>query len=195
MLTPTHLTIGGIAVHARGRLDLLETRLVHIAGSLDPTPHGSTVAEHAALAVVERSTSCLLLHDGPGIASAALDALMLAAPDRAVVVARRGVTEWHESLAARGALILDGAAAPLLSLLADATLIIEQAHAGLPHSPHLAVVPGPILTPATAGSNALLLNPELEIVPDLEHWARRLGYIAQRPRHYAIRDSTFPLMH
>ena len=135
MLTPTHLTIGGIAVHARGRLDLLETRLVHIAGSLDPTPHGSTVAEHAALAVVERSTSCLLLHDGPGIASAALDALMLAAPDRAVVVARRGVTEWHESLAARGALILDGAAAPLLSLLADATLIIEQAHAGLPPLP------------------------------------------------------------
>ena len=58
MLAPTPLTIGGITVHARGRLDLLETRLVHIAGSLDPTPHGSVVAEHAAIAIAAHSASC-----------------------------------------------------------------------------------------------------------------------------------------
>ncbi|MGO2773521.1 MAG: hypothetical protein ACTIB2_09000 [Brachybacterium tyrofermentans] len=186
MLAPTPLTIGGITVHARGRLDLLETRLVHIAGSLDPTPHGSVVAEHAAIAIAAHSTSCALLDDGPGVAAAALDALMLAAPDRAVVVARRGVTDWHDSLAARGALILDGASALLLTELADTTLIIEQMHSEAPRSPHVACVPGPILTPATAGSNALLLHPDVEIVPDLELWARRLDYIPPRQRHVAV---------
>lgn len=188
MLAPTHLTIGGITVHARGRLDLLETRLVHIAGSLDPTAHGSVVAEHAAMATIEHSTSCVLLHDGPGIAAAALDTLMLAAPDRAVVVARRGVTDWHDSLAARGALILEGASSQLLAQLADITLLIEQMHSGLPNSPRVACVPGPILTPATAGSNALLLHSDVEIVPDLALWARRLGYVQPRPRHYAFKD-------
>lgn len=186
MPIPTRLAINGLTVRARGRLDLLETRLVHILGALDPTPHGSLVAEHAALAVVEHSDSCVLLHDGPGIAGAALDALILAAPERAVVVARRGVTGWHETLASSGALVLEGPGGRLLGHLADTALVIEQAHSALPHSPHVACVPGPILTTATAGSNALLVRPDVEIVPELDQWARRLHYIAPRPRTYEI---------
>ena len=107
MPIPTRLAIDGLSVRAYGRLDLLEARLVHILGSLDPTPHGARVAEHAALAVVEHSDSCVLLHDGPGIPGAPHDALTLSAPDRAVVIARRGVTPWHETLASSGALVLE----------------------------------------------------------------------------------------
>ncbi|MGP5057003.1 hypothetical protein ACTXJ3_18210 [Brachybacterium paraconglomeratum] len=188
MPIPTRLAIDGLSVRAYGRLDLLETRLVHILGSLDPTPHGARVAEHAALAVVEHSDSCVLLHDGPGIAGAALDALTLSAPDRAVVIARRGVTPWHETLASSGALVLEGSASRLLAHLADAALVVEQAHSALPHSPRIACVPGPILTAGTAGSNALLVRPDVEIVPELDQWARRLHYTAQRPRQYNIAD-------
>lgn len=65
---------------------------------------------------------------------------------------------------------------------------MEQAHAALPHCPYIACVPGPILTPATAGSNALMLRPDVEIVPELDQWARRLRYIAQRPRRYDQAD-------
>lgn len=186
MPTPTRLAIDGLSVRAYGRLDLLETRLVHILGALDPTPHGSRVAEQAALAVVEHSDSCVLLHDGPGVAGSALDALVLSAPERAVVVARRGVTRWHEKLASSGALVLDGPAGRLLDRLADTALVVEQTHTALPHSPHVACVPGPILTTATAGSNALLVRPDVEIVPELDQWSRRLHYIAPRPRTYEI---------
>lgn len=186
MPIPTRLTLAGTPVRAYGRLDLLETRLVHIDGSLDPTPHAATVAEQAALAVVEHSDSCVLVHDGPGIAAAALDALSLTDPPRAVVIARRGITDWHETLAGRGALVLEGPLHHLQAHLADATLVVEQAHTALPASPHVACVPGPILTPATAGSNALLLRSDVEIVPELDRWARRLHYVPQRDRRYAI---------
>ena len=188
MATPTHLMINRAPVRAYGRLDLLETRLVHIQGSLDPTPHAVTVAERAALAVVNHSDSCVLLHDGPGVATAALDVLCLADPPRAVVIARRGITDWHEALAGHGALVIDGPLSHLLSHLADTTLIVEQAHAALPSSPHVACVPGPILTPATAGSNSLLLRSDVEIVPELEPWARRLHYISPRHRQYAAAE-------
>lgn len=187
-MSTTHLVIGGIPVRAHGRLDLLETRLVHITGSLDPTIHGSTVAERAALDIVEHSDSCILIHDGPGIAAAALDSLTFTEPARAVIIARRGITNWHQTLASGGALILEGPLNPLLALLADAALIVEQAHAALPHCPYIACVPDPILTPATAGSNALMLRPDVEIVPELDQWARRLRYIAQRPRRYDQAD-------
>lgn len=185
MPAPAPLSLGHTPVRAFGRLDLLETRLIHIEGSLDPTPHASMVAEQAALMVVEHSDSSVLLHDGPGIAAAALDALCLARSPRAVVIARRGITDWHETLADRGALVLEGPLRPLLKHLADTTLVVEQAHLAMPDSPHVACTPGPILTPATAGSNALLLRSEVEIVPDLDHWARRLHYIPQRERRYA----------
>jgi hypothetical protein len=185
MHSPTPLVVDGIGLRAAGRLDLLETRLVRIVGSLDPTPHGTLVAERAALAIIEHSDSCVLLHDGPGVSAAALDALTHGAPERAVIVARRGVTGWHDEHASNGALILDGPATPLLTQLADVALVVEQAHVALPGSPHVACIPGPILTPATAGSNALLIQPEVEIVPDLDQWARRLRYVAPRPRTYA----------
>lgn len=93
-MSTTHLVIGGIPVRAHGRLDLLETRLVHITGSLDPTIHGSTVAERAALDIVEHSDSCILVHDGPGIAAAALDSLTLTDPARG-----RHRTAWNHQLA------------------------------------------------------------------------------------------------
>lgn len=184
MPIPSRLTIDRVPVRAYGRLDLLETRLVHITGSLDPTPHAALVAERAAHAIVEHSDSCALLHDGPGVAAAAADALMLAEAPRVVMIARRGVTSWHETLAARGGLVLDGPLRPLMEHLADATLVVEQAHASRPDSPHVACVPGPILTPATAGSNALLLRSDIEIVAELDHWARRLRYAPQRERRY-----------
>lgn len=138
--------------------------------------------------MVERSASCILVHDGPGIAMAALDALGAAPQPRAVVIARRGITDWHRTLASRGALVLEGPLRALLTHLADTTLVVEQALSGAPHTPHVAAVPGPILTPATAGSNALLLRSDVEIVPDLEAWARRLAYIPQRDRHAVAID-------
>lgn len=182
MSAPTPLVIDGAPVRAHGSLDLLETRLVEIHGNLDATPHGAAVAEYAALAIVEHSDSCVLVTDGPGVSAAALDALMHSAPRRVTVVARRGVTEWHEGLAARGALVLEGAARPLLDALSDVTLVIEQHHHQPPRSPRVACIPGPVLVPATAGSNALLLRPEVEIVPDIDVWARRLAYTPVRPR-------------
>lgn len=180
-----HLRLSGVPVTLHGSLDLLETRLVQIAGNLDPTPHGRLVAEQASLALIEHSDSCALLHDGPGIAAAALDCLATAAPRRIALIARRGVTAWHRQLASAGALVLEGPERQLLRVLADACLIIEQHHDGRPDSPHIACTPGPILAAATTGSNRLLLHPDVEIVPDLEQWARRLRYIPARPRHYS----------
>ena len=79
-----------------------------------------------------------------------------------------------------------GVHARLVGAAHGTALVVEQAHAALPASPHVACVPGPILTPATAGSNALLLRSDVEIVPELDRWARRLHYVPQRDRRYAI---------
>ena len=179
------LRINGIPTTLYGSIDLLETRLVQIVGNLDPTTHGRLVAEHASLALLKHSDSCALLHDGPGIAAAALEALATVEPRRVAVIARRGTTDWHAQLADAGALILDGPERQLARSLADACLIVEQHHDGRPEAPHLACVPGPVLTAATAGSNRLLLHPDIEITPDLEQWAKRLQYIPHRQRHYS----------
>lgn len=180
------LQIAGTDVAAVGSLDLLEARLVHVAGNLDPTAHGAHAAEQAALALMNHSGSCALVHDGPGIAAAALDALVIASPARLVVLARRGLTEWHLDIARRGALVLDGPIRQLIEALADTVLVVEQSHAEVPRCGHIASIPGPILTPATAGSNALLLQAQVEIVPDLEAWARRLAYRFPRERSYKL---------
>lgn len=186
MKSAATLQINGLDVAAFGSLDLLEARLVHVAGNLDPTAHGAHAAEQAALALMSHSDSCALVHDGPGIAAAALDALMLASPARLLVLARRGLTEWHFNLADRGALVLSGPIRQLVEALADTVLVVEQSHADLPRCGHIASVPGPILTPATTGSNALLLQAQVEIVPDLEAWARRLTYLLPRQRSYKL---------
>lgn len=177
MLDRTSLVIDQDPAWGYGALPLLATTLVHIAGNIAPTRHGTLVAESAAHAVVEHSTATVLVNDGPGVSGAALEAISASSPDRLIVVARRGVTTWHRDLAQAGALVVEGRSSRLLAALADATLLVEQATPERPPGHRVACVPGPILTAATAGSNQLLLDATIEIVPDLTAWARRLAYL------------------
>jgi len=176
-MTPTaRLLIDDLDAVAHGSLDLLETRLVRVHGNLDATAYGTCVAERAAEAVIAHSSSSVLVDDGPGVSAAALEFMRAAAPRRLVVLARRGITGWHESLADLGALVLQGHHAALCDRLSDAVLVVEQHHSDAPRARHIAAIPGPILAAASAGSNALLLRGDVEIVPDLDAWARRLDY-------------------
>lgn len=185
MIPCTSLRIADRAAYAIGPLHLIENHLVQIAGSLTPTPYGTLAAETAARAVLEHSSSTLIVHDGPGVAAAALEVARLAAPDRLVVVARRAIEAWHATLATEGALVLDGHSATL-GVLTDTALIVEQPTTAKPEAARVACIPGPILSPLSAGSNELLLDPTVEVVPDLEAWARRLSYVAPRPRNLII---------
>lgn len=185
MISCSSLRISGYPARAVGRLDLLESHLVQIAGSLTPTPYGTLAAEAATRAVLEHSSSILVAHDGPGVAAACLDAARLMAPDRLVVLARGAVDSWHVTLASEGALVLEGRKA-ILDALTDLALIVEQSTTDKPSAARVACIPGPILSPLSAGSNELLLDPTVEIVPDLEAWARRLVYAIPRERDLAI---------
>lgn len=181
-MTPcASLHIAGHAAHAIGPLHLLENHLVQIVGSLVPSPYGTLVAEAAVKAVLEHSLSTVIVHDGPGIATAALEAARLAAPDRLAVVARRSLETWHAALAREGTLILAGCGS-VLDALTDLALIVEQPTTEKPEAAQVACVPGPILSPLSLGSNELLLDPTVEIVPDLEAWAHRLRYLEPRER-------------